>query len=138
MKYIFVGAIAGSGLLGFYFLVFSLLDSLSGAWSQFRAMQYWIFPLVAGFGIQAGLYFFVRDVLKRAPTAMVSSSGAVSAGAMVACCLHHLADVLPLLGLAAAAVFLTRYQGWFFLFAILSNLAGIIMMLRIIKKHNGR
>lgn len=136
MKYFFIGVIAGSSLLAFYFLVFTLLDSLSGAWSQFRTMFYWILPLVAGFGFQAGLYFFVRDALKRASAAMVSSSGALSAGAMVVCCLHHLADVLPLLGLAAAAVFLTRYQEWFFLLAIFSNLFGVIMMLRIIKKHS--
>lgn len=135
-KYIGLGILASLSLLVFYFLVFFLLDSLTGAWSQFQAIQYWVLPLVAGFGFQAGLYFFVRDALKRAPTAMVSSSGVVSAGAMVVCCLHHLADVLPLLGLAAAAVFLTKYQEWFFILAIFSNLIGVAMMLRIIKKHN--
>ncbi|MBI4101474.1 MAG: hypothetical protein HY443_00725, partial [Candidatus Nealsonbacteria bacterium] len=41
-KYIGLGALASLSLLAFYFLVFSLLDSLTGAWSQLRTMQYWV------------------------------------------------------------------------------------------------
>lgn len=42
--------------------------------------------------------------------ASVATSGGVSAGSMAACCAHHLADFLPLLGLSGLAAYLASYQ----------------------------
>ncbi len=36
---------------------------------------------------------------------MMGTSGGTSVTAMVACCLHHVTDVLPILGVSAAAEF---------------------------------
>jgi hypothetical protein len=44
---------------------------------------------------------------------------------MVACCAHHLTDVLPLLGLSAAAAFLAEYRIPFMLAGLATNLIGI-------------
>jgi hypothetical protein len=55
---------------------------------------------------------------------------------MVACCAHHVTDVLPILGVSAAAVFLNQYQDVFIIVGVLSNLIGITVMLRIIQKHD--
>ena len=135
-KFILIGFIAGLSLLFLYFLILSLANSFSHAVSQFSEMWYWILILAVGFGAQVGLYTFIREKLKTAPGKVLAASGGISTGSMVACCLHHLADVLPLMGLAAAALFLIKYQIFFLIIGILSNLIGIIIMLEIIQKNN--
>ncbi|MFZ3080423.1 MAG: hypothetical protein WA109_12145, partial [Bellilinea sp.] len=55
--------------------------------------------------------------------------GATSTVAMVACCAHHAADVLPILGLTAAATFLAEYRTAFMVAGLASNLIGIIVIL---------
>ena len=138
-KFIIIGLAAGLLLLGLYFGVLSVANSFSHALSQFGQMWYWILLLIAGFGLQVGLYFYIRTSFRLRqmtnPTAAVATSGGISTGSMIACCLHHLVDVLPLMGLAAAAVFLTQYQVFFLVLGILSNLIGITIMLEIIQKH---
>ena len=84
--------------------------------------------LAAGFGVQIGLYKYVRIVLKKKKDSLlggVSASGGVSTLSMLACCAHHIADVLPFLGLSAAAVFLAQFYIPFILLGIFTNLAGI-------------
>ncbi|HDZ54100.1 MAG TPA: hypothetical protein ENI19_00320 [Candidatus Nealsonbacteria bacterium] len=138
-RFITIGFAASLFLLVVYFSILSAANSFSHAIEQFSQMWYWILPLVAGFGLQVGLYFYIRASFRLRqmanPTAAVTASGGISTGSMVACCLHHLVDVLPLMGLAAAAVFLTQYQAFFLFLGILSNLIGITIMLEIIQKN---
>ena len=65
----------------------------------------------------------------------MGTSGTTSATAMVACCLHHVADVLPVLGLSAAASFLTRYQRPFMLLGLGMNILGILIMLVVLYRE---
>jgi hypothetical protein len=44
---------------------------------------------------------------------------------MLACCAHHLSDVLPILGVSGAAVFLSAYQTPLLWLGLAMNLAGI-------------
>lgn len=138
-RFIIAGFAASLFLLVIYFGILSAANSFSHAVEQFGQMWYWILLLIAGFGLQVGLYFYIRASFRLRqminPTAAVATSGGISTGSMIACCLHHLVDVLPLMGLAAAAVFLTQYQVFFLILGILSNLIGIIIMLEIIQKH---
>jgi hypothetical protein len=53
---------------------------------------------------------------------------------MVACCAHHVADVLPVLGLSAAAAFLAQWKVPFLVIGLLMNLAGILVMLRALRR----
>ncbi len=53
-----------------------------------------------------------------------------STGAMLACCAHHLADVLPLIGLSGVAVFLTRYQMPVMIAGLAVNAGGIAYLWR--------
>jgi hypothetical protein len=53
---------------------------------------------------------------------------------MVACCAHHLVDVLPFLGLTAAAVFLDQYRDWLMAAALLMTVFGIGFMIYTIRK----
>jgi hypothetical protein len=52
--------------------------------------------------------------------------------AMVACCAHHVTDVLPILGLTAAAAFLAEYRMAFMLVGLGTTLLGIVAMLIIL------
>ena len=65
----------------------------------------------------------------------MGTSGGTSVTAMVACCLHHVTDVLPVLGLSAAATFLTRYQRPFMLTSLGVNLIGILVMLMVLSRE---
>jgi MFS family permease len=140
VKPVLWGVLAGLLLLSIYFLVLTFANSFSHAIEQFVLLWYWIILLVVGFGFQVGLYSYIRRVSKlkkvRGATSSVAATGGVSTGAMIACCAHHLTDILPILGLSAAAIFLAKYQTLFIIVGVLSNLIGINMMLNIIQKHN--
>ncbi len=127
-------------LLLFYWLVLSLANSLDHAVEQWRQWWYWIVLLVVGFGSQAGLYSYIRYGLRERKAGGVSgevaAAGGVSAGSMVACCAHHVADALPILGLSAVAVFLTEYQLFFIVVGVVSNAIGVIYLLEVVKKHS--
>ena len=66
---------------------------------------------------------------------MTGASGATSTFAIAACCAHHVTDVLPILGLTAAATFLTEYRTAFMLVGLGTTLVGIVMMLVILFKE---
>src|SRR3989338_4747254 len=127
MKWGFIG---GLFLLSIYFLILSIANSFEHAIQQFAKMWYWVFLLAIGFGTQIGLYSLIRQSMKqqlKGTTTEVAASGGVSTGSMIACCAHHLTDVLPIMGLSAAAIFLNKYQTLFIIIGVLSNLVGINM-----------
>ena len=140
IKPIIFGILGGLSLLSIYFIILSLANSFSHAIEQFVDFWYWIILLVIGFGIQVGLYTFIRASLKAkqmaSATAEVTTAGGLSTGAMIACCAHHSTDVLPILGLSAAALFLSQFQTLFMVIGVLSNLIGINLMLKIIQDNS--
>jgi hypothetical protein len=134
------GFLAATVLLVLYGLILTLSNSLSHAIEEFLIYWYWIVPLIIGFGLQAGLYSYIRTSLKArkdrgAASAAIATAGGVSTTSMVACCAHHVTDILPLVGLSAAVVFLNQFQSLFFLLGIVSNTVGVILMLKIIQQH---
>jgi hypothetical protein len=133
------GLIAGGTLLVLYFGILTLSNSFGHALEELRQIGWWIFALVIGFGTQVGLFVHMKRAVARKKTAggtaAVAASGGVSTTAMVACCMHHVTDVLPILGASAAALFLIRYQEVFLALGIISNLIGINIMLKMIQKH---
>jgi len=141
MKSFLWGAGAALALLVLYFLILSLANSASHAMEQFKILWYWFIFLIAGFGIQIGLYAYIRleinyREIKNVAKQELAASAGVSSASMATCCAHHLIDVLPIFGLSATFLFLAQYQVWFILLGILSNIIGIIYMLEIIKKHS--
>lgn len=138
VKYVVFGLIGALALLAFYFLILSFANSFSHALEEFRRIWYWVLALAAGFGIQIGLYFYLRDLIRgkdKAATAATAANAGLSTVSMIACCAHHLVDVLPILGLSAAALFLIQYQTYFMALGVGSNIIGIYYMIRIIRKH---
>lgn len=134
---IIAGLVGAILLLIFYWAtLYFVSKDISHPFEQFNQYKYWIIALVIGFGIQAALFWYIRSELRLANTA---SKSAIAAGAgtstfsMAACCAHHILDFLPIVGFSGIALFLTEYQVYFFLLGIISNVIGILLMVRIIK-----
>jgi hypothetical protein len=76
------------------------------------------------------------------PTAAAGASTAAGGGmstvAMVACCAHHVTDVLPIVGVSLAATFLTTWKTPLMGFGLAANLAGIAVMLWLIRRDRRR
>lgn len=127
-KYVLTGLGASGLLLAFYVIVASLLGGFSFALDNFVKLWYWMIPLVVGFGIQIGMFFYVKGEMHKKATAQAAASSGISTTSMVACCAHHIADIAPFLGITAIGLFLTKYQSTFLLMGILSNILGILYM----------
>jgi len=137
-KSIFWGGVAFVGMTVFYLGLMFLTMSVAEVWFNFKEFWYLISGIIVGFSVQVGLFVYVRNCGgEHVHGGMAGASGAVSGTAMVACCAHHLADILPILGLSGAAIFLTRYQRPFLVLGLSINLLGIAYMLRLLKKHKG-
>lgn len=128
------GVLGGFALFLVYFLILSIANSPAHAIDQFIEIWPWMSALVVGFGVQIALYAFIGSHVN-VPNSGIAASGGVSTASMVACCAHHIVDVLPIIGLAALSTFLFKYQTLFLLIGILSNIVGILMMLKIIKNN---
>ncbi len=135
-----MGILGSLILLVLYFGILTIANSFAHAIDQFVKMWYWISLLSVGFGTQVGLYFYIRIAMRNkmaaGVTAEVATAGGITTTSMIACCAHHVVDVIPILGVSAAALFLAKYQLFFIIVGVLSNIVGIIMMISIIKKHN--
>ena len=134
------GFIAGASMLLLYAGVLSIANSPAHAFEQFMYMWYWVLPLITGFSLQVGLFVYIRNRMLElkssgASSGAIAASGGMSATAMVACCAHHLTDLLPVLGLSVAAIFVTRFQSVFLLLGAVSTLLGIIYMLKVIQSN---
>ena len=135
----------GSSLIaGVYFGILTWAQGWEYASKQFLFNRWYVMPIWIGFGIQAALYTILRFRLFIPSTntghagALMGTSGGTSVTAMVACCLHHVTDVLPILGLSAAATFLTRYQRPFMLVGLGTEIIGIFIMLVVIYRERQR
>jgi Cu+-exporting ATPase len=131
----------GAGLAGVFFLTslyFGFMVWAEGfkvAREVFWSDRWIVIPIATGFGIQAALYAVLKFRLfvpagSTGPSgALMGASGTTSTAAMLACCAHHVTDVLPILGLTAAATFLGRYRLAFVWAGLGMTLVGILVML---------
>ena len=136
----------GSGALTLlYFGIVSLAESPAHALELFWDDRWIVLPIILGFGVQMSLYTILKKRLflparstgpgaGAATTAYTGASGGMSTMAMVACCAHPVTDVLPILGLTAAATFLAQYRVAFMLVGLGTTLLGIVLMLVILWK----
>lgn len=128
-------------IASFYIGILTWAQGWGYASSQFVRDRWYVVPIILGFGVQAALYSILRfrlfiPISSTAHTgSMMGASGGTSATAMVACCIHHVTDVLPILGLSAAATFLTRYQRPFMLVGLATEIIGIIFMLVVLYRE---
>ena len=130
---------AGLALLGLYVGVIGIAQGPAHALEQLAADAVFVGLMAAGFGTQIALFTELRTVDRRhrsAAAVTVAGTG-TSAAAMLACCAHHVVDLLPLLGLSAAAVFLNAFKMPLFLLGIGMSVAGIVVIARQLRRARG-
>lgn len=127
-----LGIAAGAGLLAsaialsFYFGTLTLVSGWQFTVEQFVDWWPYIVALATGFGIQVGLFVYLRRAVHGAASGKVLvATGTTSGAAMLACCTHYLVNLLPVLGATGLVSFVGAYQVELFWFGIASNLAGI-------------
>jgi len=124
------GFLGASLLLIFYFSTVTLISGWDFAQSQFAKYWYFIVLLALGFGIQVGLYTYLKNSIRKQNISakVLAVSGSASGAAMISCCSHYLASILPILGISGFITFVTQYQVQFFWFGLALNLVGIAYM----------
>lgn len=133
-----VGFLAAAGLIALYLGIVSLAGGSAHALDLLWQDRLYVAPIVVGFGTQAGLYTRLRILTRRARAqgAMTAAGGGISTAGMIACCAHHIADLLPILGLSAAAAALANWKTPFLLAGLATNLLGIALALRALRRSS--
>lgn len=130
-KSVLFGLLGMLGLLGFYFLILTLVSGWGFALIQFSTFWYFIIALGMGFGVQVGLYSYLRQMVHHQSSGrVVAVSGTASTLAMISCCSHYLVNILPIIAVSGVVTFVAQYQVQFFWVGLLANLLGIVYMLR--------
>ena len=132
------GVLASVGIAAFYVTVVGL----SSDWAHLRdqARQDWwlLAPIVAGFGMQVALTTELRGRHRAQHLGATTGAGTgASAVGMVACCAHHLADLIPLLGATGLAAFVFDWRVPFMLAGIAVNGVAVVIAARRLHEVNG-
>lgn len=131
-----IGLLAAIALLTLYAVIVTTVSGWAFIAEQFSSTWYFIISLALGFGLQVGLYTYLKQSIAKRPAGgeVVAVSGATTTAAMISCCAHYLANLLPILGLVGVVTFVAQYQIELFWVGILFNLAGIAYMVKTIFK----
>lgn len=129
-------------LLFFYFLIVTLISGFKFALSQFLSYWYFLISLTIGFGIQIGLYSYLKQLVKNSNLTIgkktVAMTGTTSTLSMISCCTHYLANIVPILGIGGALSIIAQYQIEIFWVGLVFNAFGIVFLISKIikfKKH---
>ena len=136
LRSILTGVGAATALLGLYLGIIGLAQGIEHAFEQLATDAVFVGLIAAGFGTQIALFTELRTVDRehRASAAVTAVGTGTSTVAMLACCAHHVVDLLPLLGLSAAAVFLNAYKTPLFVVGIGMNVIGIVVIARQLQR----
>ena len=124
------GLLGVLGLLAFYLGIITLAQGWGHAIQQLADDRWFVGVIASGFGTQLGLFAYLKGLHAQAAAGGVAASTGTSTAAMLACCAHHLADILPIVGLSGAAIFLNAYKTPLLWLGIVMNFAGIVYLLR--------
>lgn len=124
-------------LLSIYAAVISLVSGFDFMLSQFYTYWYFVISLAVGFGIQVGLYSYLKNVIRKTNTSgrVLAVSGTMSTAAMISCCAHYLTNLLPVLGAVGIIAIVFQYQVQLFWLGLAFNFIGILYMLNRIVKY---
>ncbi len=130
--------VAFLALLLFYFSIVTAVSGWQFAKAQFFAFWYFLVALAAGFGVQIGLYTYLKQEVKTINAAIsgkpLAVTGTTSTLAMISCCSHHLANIIPILGIAGALTIVAQYQIQLFWVGLAFNALGIAYIINKIIK----
>ena len=127
MRAVLGGTSAATALLGLYIVVLAVLSGWDFTISQFKEFWPFIVSLASGFGIQVGLFLRLRQLtaIHHHTNHIVAASGTTSTMAMLACCTHYLANVVPVLGAVGLVSIVTQYQVHLLWIGLIFNAAGV-------------
>jgi|Deesub1362B_J571_1020462.scaffolds.fasta_scaffold00548_28 hypothetical protein len=117
-----------------YILVNTAVSSFEYALFQFGLYWRYVLAIAMGFGLQMYLFGHIRNF--NVSCKSVATSGGMSVGSMVACCLHHVTDFLPIIGSAGGLLILSYYVEPLLMLGVLSSWTGVVFMLAVIQRHN--
>lgn len=136
---------AGLALISLYLVILSIAQSPVHALEQLSQDWFWVGLVTIGFGVQIGLYTYLRLIISMmqtiGSTVMTGAGTTTSTVGMIACCAHHLTDIAPLLGLAGASAlspvvtFLAVWKIPFILFGLAVNAIAIVMSISLIRRE---
>lgn len=122
------GVLGAIVLLSVYVSVLVFVSGWEYMLEQFATFWYFIVSLAVGFGIQIGLYTYLRRSVRQSQMSgrMVAVSGTASTTAMISCCAHYLVNILPILGATGLVAIVAQYQISLFWIGLLANVLGIV------------
>lgn len=131
------GLLATFVLLVIYLTIVTLVSGWAFAQVQFRQFWFFIITLAIGFGIQVGLFTYLKNAIKQnASPRVLAVSGTTSTVAMVSCCAHYLVNILPILGAVGIITVISSYQVQLFWVGFAFNFLGIVYMVNRVYKFN--
>ena len=136
-----LGVLGALGLVGLYLVLVSWAQGSEHAFELLWDDRLFVGLISAGFGTQVGLFAYVRMLrrsMARESLALAGAGTATSSVSMIACCAHHLADVLPIIGLSGLAIALNEFRTPLMVVGIATNLAGIGVMIRELRWTRAR
>lgn len=133
------GSTVGILVVLFNISIASLAEgSLKSGYSVFLDNGIFVYLIPLAVGVQMGLFRYHRNLTAENVSGsekMGMAGSATSSLAMIACCLHHVSDLLPAVGFVlATSSFLTEYKDTIIIIGLLANLAGSAYIARAILK----
>lgn len=122
------GIVATLILLSVYIAIVSLVSGWNFMLIQLQTYWYFVISLAVGFGIQVGLYSYLKSAIAKTNSSgrVLAVSGTTSTAAMISCCAHYMVNILPILGTVGIVTVISQYQVQFFWVGLVFNLIGII------------
>ena len=131
------GAIVGILVILFNISIASLAEgSFVKGYEIFLTNGIFVYLIPLAVGIQMGLFRYHRNITTgniAGSEKMGMAGSATSSLTMVACCLHHVSDILPSIGLIlAASSFLIEYKDTIIITGLFANVAGSVYIAKAI------
>ncbi len=112
--------------------------SLQKGYQVFLSNGIFVYLIPLAVGIQMGLFRYHRNITSGRASGsekMGMAGSATSSLAMVACCLHHVSDLLPAVGfLLATSSFLTDNKDAIIIIGLIANLTGSLYIAKAIMR----
>lgn len=134
------GAAIGVLVVIFNISIASLAEgSLKSGYSAFLSNGIFVYLIPLAVGVQMGLFRHHRNMTaekKLCGSEKVGITGSVTSSlTMLACCLHHVSELLPTVGfILATSSFLIQYKDAIIIVGLLANAAGSAYIARAILK----
>jgi hypothetical protein len=133
---------AGIGILVILFniLIASIAEgAIEKGYQVFLTNGIFVYLIPMAVGIQMGLFRYHRNLISghgvSGSEKMGMAGSATSSLTMVACCLHHVSDLLPSVGfILASSSFLIEYKDAIITIGLLANMIGSAYIARAILK----